>query len=60
LPLKGWGRKREVQSMAFLRTPDIEALNSGAATMNASAARSRSRNARAPAGIPSSASTSWS
>ena len=60
LPLNGCGRKREVQSMTFFRTPGIEALYSGDAIMTASAVTSRSRRRCAPAGMPSSVCTSWS
>src|ERR1043165_7216589 len=59
LPLNGWGRKRDVQSIVFFSAPGIEPLYSGAAMRNASAARSRSRNRCAPAGSPSASSASW-
>jgi hypothetical protein len=59
-PLNGCGRKRDAQSMVFFRYPGTDALYSGLAMMNASAASSRSRSRSAPGGIASFCSASVS
>src|SRR5215211_3192835 len=60
-PLNGCGRKRDAQSIAFLRTPGIEALYSADAMTNASAALMRRQSSRAGSGRspPLSASPSY-
>ena len=52
-PLNGCGRKRDAQSTAFFSAPGIDALYSGEAMMNASAALIRRQSACAPSGGPS-------
>src|SRR5437868_424775 len=59
-PLKGCGLKRDTQSMTFFNTPGMDELYSGDAMMTASAAFRRRHSSRAPAGTPSSRSTSKS
>ena len=59
-PLNGCGRIRLAQSMMFLRTPGIDALYSGEAMRNASAASSRSLSRNAPGATPLPTSTSRS
>src|ERR1700681_1575768 len=58
LSLKGCGSIRETQSIAFFRTPGMEALYSGEEITSASQLSRRRLTSRAPPGGPVSCSTS--